>query len=101
MLQHFYQKQITDNRYVHNIKCTVWDKYADVINSLELFKLKCSELNEKSASLYGAYIDYVNTKHAFFVSKSYFDRVSVEVLGNYISDEIISSKWWDGGVDEI
>ena len=101
LLQHFYQKQITDNRYVHNIKCTVWDKYADVINSLELFKLKCSELNEKSASLYDAYIDYVNTKHAFFVSKSYFDRVSIEVLGNYISDEIISAKWWDGGLGEI
>ena len=96
IMQHFYQKQITDNRYIHNIKCSVWDKYADVINALEIFKLKCSENNETAKSLHSAYIDYLNIKHTFFVSKSYFDRISAEVIGNYISDGMISSKWWDG-----
>ena len=47
LIQHFYPDVvIEDNKYILNIKCSLWDKRMDVINSLKLFKLQYTHSDE-------------------------------------------------------
>lgn len=99
LIKHFYPDVVMEeDKYLINIKCDKWDKYEEVINSLELFKVKCSNLQTSNQvnSLYNAYQMYVNdNKSDLIVSKRYYDKISKNYIGNAIDNEgIISSSWW-------
>ena len=88
-----------EDKYFVNVKCDKWDKFEDVINSLELFKIKCNniETNVQVNSLYNAYQMYVDDmKSDLIVSKRYYDKIAKSYIGDALDDEgIISPSWWN------
>ena len=97
LIHHFYPDiTILDNKFIQHVKCGLWDKKNDVINALELFKLKCNEQEEMSSkSLNDAYEYYTSTKNLINVSKIYFEKVAIEVINIHIDkDGLIKSSWW-------
>ena len=67
-----------------------------MINSLELFKLRCSEQEEEcTKSLNDAYEYYLTTKNTINVSKRYFERIALELINPHIDEDgLIKSSWW-------
>jgi hypothetical protein len=105
LIHHFYPDvSVADNKFIQNVKSNIWDKRNDVINALELFKLKCSEQEEElTKSLNDAYEYYTslsagaNMANTINVSKRYFERVAVELINNHIDEDgLIKSSWWKG-----
>jgi hypothetical protein len=97
LIHHFYPDiTILDNKFIRNVKCGLWDKKNDVINALELFKLKCNEQEEMlSKSLNDAYEYYTSTTNLINVSKIYFEKVAIEVINVHIDEDgLIKSSWW-------
>ena len=97
LIHHYYPDiSIIDNKFIQHIKCNLWDKRNDVINSLEIYKLKCSEQEEEfTKSLNDAYEYYTSSKHLINVSKRYFERIAVELIGSHIDEDgLIKSSWW-------
>lgn len=100
LIKHFYPDVIMEeDKYFVNVKCDKWDKFEDVINSLELFKIKCNniETNVQVNSLYNAYQMYVDDmKSDLIVSKRYYDKIAKSYIGDALDDEgIISPSWWN------
>ena len=98
LIRHFYPDvSIVDNKFIQHVKCSLWDKKNDVINSLELFKLKCSEQDEEECtkSLNDAYEYYLTSKNTINVSKRYFERIAHELINRHIDEDgLIKSSWW-------
>lgn len=97
LIHHFYPDvNILDNKFIQHVKCSLWDKRNEVLNSLELFKLKCSEQEELlTKSLNDAYEYYTSAKNSLNVSKRYFERIAVELINQHIdADGLIKASWW-------
>ena len=104
LIHHFYPDiSITENKFIQQVKCTLWDKRLDVLNSLELFKLKCSEQEEMlSKSLTDAYEFYTAAKNmntinmnSINMSKRYFERIALELINQHMdADGLIKTSWW-------
>ena len=104
LIHHFFPDiNVVDNKFIQHVKCNLWDKRMDVINSLELFKLKCSEQEEElTKSLNDAYQYYMHSMNnssgssgIIIVSKRYFERTAVELINNHIDEDgLIKSTWW-------
>jgi len=108
LIRHFYPDIIiVNNKFIQNIKSSVWDKRNEVINSLELFKLKCSEQEElMTKSLNDAYEYYtspnaldasqtLNASQALLASKNYFEKIALELINVHIdADGLIKASWW-------
>jgi hypothetical protein len=87
LIKHFYPDvEIVEDKYILNIRCSLWDKRDDVIVSLELFR---SSDEEKIKSLYDAYGFYssINQNNEFIVSKRYFEKVAKDVLGEKLDKD--------------
>ena len=100
LIHHFYpDTMIMENKFIQQAKCTLWDKRIDVLNSLELFKLKCSEQEEVlPKSLTDAYEFYTAGKNSINMSKRYFERTAQEVLNQHMDmDGLILASWWLSG----
>jgi len=100
LIKHFYPDVVLDEeKYIMNIKCNIWDKYQEVIDTLEMFKLKnCNvEDNVLVNSLYNAYQFYVtNHKSNLIVSKRYFDKIANVHIGDAVDHEgIINPSWFE------
>jgi hypothetical protein len=99
LIKHFYPEiGIEDNKYILNIKCSLWNKREEVINSLEIFKLSYKGFSDKSIQsinqIYQTYADI--NKGKWIVSKRYYEKVAREILENLIdNDGLINSKWYD------
>ena len=114
LIRHFYPDIIiVNNKFIQNIKSSVWDKRNEVINSLELFKLKCSEQEElMTKSLNDAYEYYtspntldasqtlnasqaLNVSQTLLASKNYFEKIALELINVHIdADGLIKASWW-------
>ena len=97
LIHHFYPDiSILDNKFIQNVKNTTWDKRNDVTNSLELFKLKCSEQEYMlTTSLNDAYEYYTSAKNMINVSKMYFEKIAIELVSVHIDEDgLIKSSWW-------
>ena len=87
LISHFYPEiKIIENKYVSNIKCSLWDKSKTVLEALKAYTR--STITTSSAqvlSLYGAYEHYTQyALHPYIVSKKYFERVSRNAHGDLI-----------------
>jgi len=97
LIHHFYPDiSIVDNKFIQNVKSSLWDKRTDVINALELFKLKCSEQEEEfTKSLNDAYEYYTSLNNPINVSKRFFEKIAVELINVHIdADGLIKASWW-------
>ena len=97
LIHHFYpETTVIENKFIQQMKCTLWDKRSDVLNALELFKLKCSEQEDVlPKSLTDAYEFYTAGKNAINMSKRYFERIVHEILNQHMdNDGLILASWW-------
>lgn len=101
-IKHFYPDIIVeDDKYILHIKCNLWDKRKEIIDSLELYKnkIKANETTENvTKSLYEVYEFYSadnKEKNKNVASKRYFEKVATEIINNHIdNDGLISPTWW-------
>ena len=102
---HFYPDiVIEEDKYILHIKCSLWDKRNEIINSLEMFKYECNGKQQTiPSSLYEAYEFYSvktnksnNKKNQCIASKRYFEKVALEVISpaNFDADGMIMASWW-------
>jgi hypothetical protein len=97
LIHHFYpETTIIEHKFIQQLKCTLWDKRTDVLNALDLFKLKCAEQEDILAkSLTDAYKCYTAGKNAMTMSKRYFERSALELLNPHVDgDGLILASWW-------
>jgi hypothetical protein len=98
LIHHFFPDVVVEeNKYITHIKCNLWNKRIEIVNSLYLFKLKCNDQAELfTRSLYEAYEFYsLNNKHLCLASKKYFEKIAAEIIAVHIdSDGLISPTWW-------
>lgn len=99
LIKHFYPDTYIDNdKYILNVKCTLWNKYDDILEILECYKVFCKNNNYDSLisinSLYEFYS--LNNKTKWISSKNYFEKVVKDILKDNIDDYgIISSYWYN------
>jgi len=98
LIRHFHPDVvIEEDKYILNMKCSLWDKRMEATNSLDLFKLSCNdEGNLSTQSLYAAYQFYsTNNKSEYTFSKRYFEKIAIDVVGEFLDkDGLISPQWW-------
>jgi len=122
LIKHFYPDiEILEDKYIMNIRCSLWDKRGEVKHSLDRFRVKeCGETNfildspdvciiplylntlshnVKSPShciksLYDAYEFYCNSNNGneCLVSKRYFEKMARELIGEYLDDDGVISN---------
>jgi len=94
-IKHFYPEiSIYNNKYIIDIRCSLWDKNGAVIAALETYKVDYNDEHAGNVlSLYGAYEHYTKqAKHPYIVSKRYFETVLRKAHGEFIDEYgIISS----------
>lgn len=98
LIRHFYPDiMIEDDKYILHVKCNLWNKRLQIINSLYLFKLKCNSQEENmTKSLYEAYEFYsTNNQHPCLASKRYFEKIAATIIAEHIdTDGLITPTWW-------
>ena len=95
LIRHFYPEVgIDEDKYILNIKCSLWDKRQEVLDCLDIVKMSYDE-EGKYKSLYEIY-QFYSQKKDFVVSKRYFEKIAKEILGDNIDkDGLIYGKWFD------
>ena len=95
ILKHFFPNvEIVEDKYVLNIKCSMWNKTKDIIKSFEFIK---NEVKQNDAltlisfdDAYNYYFKFCNSKlYKFIISKRYFEKY----LYNKISEHIVYEKF--------
>jgi hypothetical protein len=116
IIKHFFYPyvEIVDNKYIINIKCSLWDKCHDIDLFLNYYKNKMYFFKEnKLISFDEIYIEYqtychaINCIHQFntntstntnfmIVSKHYFETYLKNQLADFIHfDTFITSQWFE------
>lgn len=102
LLNHYFPNiEIIDNKYILNVKCSLWDKIGDINKVLEKMKEHYKEsvlFNQNAAALipfdeiYSYYIKNKQTK--FTISKRYFEKYLDVSLADFIAfDNFVSISW--------
>ncbi len=111
IIEHFYPNvEIAENKYVLNIKCKLWDKWADIdiaLNNLKLSKYNSDENNSSGEcsllsfdDAYDYYFNFCNKNKMssdakYVVSKRFFEKYLYSNLSNFIEfEKFISSSWF-------
>ena len=107
IIEHFFPDVCIENeKYVHEYKCSLWDKGSQIDDIMDSFKTSYNTLNmEGDKTIYDAYVFYYNhlknenvggSSNAYIVHKSYFDNYIIESLKPYINDDKLSimSIWF-------
>lgn len=101
LIRHLYPNLNIDNdKYIHNIKCNMWNKKQEVYDYIILFKneiLNTMGINFENdvKSLTDIYQYYLcNKKNNLIISKDYFEKVAKDEIDNYIDEHHIISKTW-------
>ena len=100
IVKHFFPKiVITEEKFVLNVSCILWDKNKDIEESFEYIKEQI-QANSSTQLIsfddaYNYYSKYCNTKsHKFVVSKRYFEKYVCFNLSNHIVYErFIETDW--------
>jgi hypothetical protein len=100
--------QIDKQKYIYNIRSTLWDKSIDIQTALLQFKENVYETyyirkTPIIISIYDIYLFYCrfyssksSQQKLFLVSKSYFEKYLMEKYGEYISENgTLSNDWLD------
>lgn len=106
MIGHYFspQVEVVDNKYVLNIKCSLWSKHEDIHYFLEAYKhsMLNNELTDIISidDLYQSYKLEINAKSVIekktylIVSKQFFEKYITNQLSEYIKfDKFVSSEF--------
>lgn len=98
LIRHFYPDVIIrDNKNILNMRCGIWDKKQEVIESLEMFKQTIEK--EDVVTIHEAYQYYVTFSSnkdvtRLNVSKKYFANISRNIIENNIDEKgLINTEW--------
>ena len=120
LIKHFYPDiEIQEDKYIMNIRCSLWDKRGEVKESLELFRVKERVIHSSNfmldspdtdssnyyispspsciKSLYDVYEFYCNANNGneCLVSKKYFEKMARELISDYLdNDGVISNAYF-------
>tara|TARA_B110000483_G_scaffold68665_2_gene85777 strand:- start:11871 stop:13400 length:1530 start_codon:yes stop_codon:yes gene_type:complete len=101
LIRHLYPSVNIDNdKYIHNVKCNMWNKKQEVYDYIILFKneilnLIATNTDYRVKSITDIYHYYLsNKKNNLIVSKDYFEKVAKDEIYNYIDEHHIISKTW-------
>lgn len=110
LISYFYPSiEIERDKYILNIRSTLWDKQMDIQVALQNLKEHLSPLSNKekqsvvrnNVSIYDAYLFYCKyysnsqSDHKQIVSKSYFEKYIFENLNEFIIEsKFLSSDWY-------
>ena len=99
LIGHFYPEIIIEeSKYILGISCKLWNKQLDVINAIETFKLnlKTSNIQSKVFTLDNIYEFYSKPTKKKIVSKRYFEKYAIEIMGENIDNEgFILEDWYN------
>ena len=99
VLKHFFSSEIIEDKYILNITSTIWDKVADIENSIPYIKQQIIENNKLSLisfdDLYNYYQKYCSTNSLkFIVSKRYFEKyLYYKYLDFIVYEKFIKMEW--------
>ena len=91
--------EIIANKYILNIECSLWDKCADIVTTLDdakiFFQKEKEECDDKTISFDDLYKFYLKKKKGeITMSKSYFEKFLETYLKQYIVyTRVVSDKW--------
>ena len=91
--------EIIANKYIMNIDCSLWDKCADIVTTLEdaqiYFQKEKELVDDKTTTFDDLYKFYLKKKKGdITMSKSYFEKFIENYLKQYIVySRVISEKW--------
>ena len=99
----FPEIEMENNKYIHRVRCSIWDKTMDIQVALQ--ELALSTLSEKNQtpsilSVYDAYLFYCkfysnpSKKTPFLVSKTYFEKYMMENFSEHISEDGVLQREW-------
>lgn len=104
LINHYFcpSVSIIEDKYVKNIKCTLWDKNTEINNFLNSYKYNSSKNYICNADdcisidkLYDFYKKQIEDK-IFIISYDYFKKYVYFELQNYMkNDNLIDSKWFE------
>ena len=79
---------IENNKYILHTSCKLWDKQAEVLNSINLFKLHHTtdpELyTDEELDLYAFYCTQSKNKYNLLVSKQYYEKTVSDIICNQL-----------------
>jgi hypothetical protein len=101
ILNHYFPNiEIIDNKYILNVKCSLWNKITEMNQTLVSLKNYYKEsvlLNQNSSlipfdEIYAYYVKHKQIK--FTISKLYFEKYLYSELADYIQyDKFVSISW--------
>ena len=92
---------IHENKYILNIRCSLWNKISDIDTSLESLKMYYKHISSSEGTtplisfdeMYEYYLK--NRQIKFTVSKRYFEKYVSAIMVQFIEfDTFISSSWY-------
>jgi len=102
ILKHFFPLvEIIEDKFILNVKCSMWNKNNDINNSFSYIKKQIKYDNTIALisfdEVYKYYCNYCNTTSIqFIVSKRYFEKYLYYKLSEYIVyDKFIEMTWLD------
>jgi len=82
LIQHFYSDIVIENsKYILHTRCKLWNKYEEVVNALNEFRLKYNEEED----MYDSYLFYcqkTKNKYNLLASKQYFEKNVTDIILN-------------------
>jgi hypothetical protein len=101
ILQHFFSNlEITENKYISNVKCIMWDKNNDIEKSFQFIKQNIKSHSTLSSlisfdEIYNYYYKYCNENAMkFIVSKRYFEKyLYYKLLDFIVYEKFILPSW--------
>jgi len=104
IMNHFFPAiEVVDGKYILGIVCSMWDKNADIYNSLnslkEHYHTKSLFANNHTLIAFDEAYDFYFQKNKpiskYIVSKRYFEKYLYSTMSNYIEyEKFISSSWY-------
>jgi hypothetical protein len=86
---------IENNKYVTNIRCSLWDKQQDVSNFLDWFQQNVDLIDDIISfdELYNGYKKQNKTKNTMNVSKQYFEKIVNKKCSSFVQDRFLNADW--------
>ena len=93
IIEHFYDIEITEKKYIHGIRCILWDKKQQIENALDNYNSKSSI---SLLELYKFYCTYSQSQnYKYIVNKQYFEKYIYCIIPEkYIINDTIISDYW-------
>jgi len=90
LIKHYYPDiTIEENKYIYQIKCKLWDKRKDIVDSLKKYKQMAPDVDlyTEEIPINEIYQLYSASKNKFIASKKYFEKFIKEESELFITED--------------